>query len=171
MTFSQLRTPLALFGSRSKTRATDPRFQHLADQLEQLILLVSPHADRIVAANAHAAKFFGRSHEAICAAPLSELLAQDAEQLLLDLKTLAPGSTLTLGNSRWRGNAGALLNADLQATCIESDDHLLVMLMGAIPASAPATPNAKTIAPAPALESLLALLTAMRQGTICATRS
>jgi len=88
MTFSQLRTPLALFGSRSKTRATDPRFQHLADQLEQLILLVSPHADRIVAANAHAAKFFGRSHEAICAAPLSELLAQDAEQLLLDLKTL-----------------------------------------------------------------------------------
>ena len=164
MTFSQLRTPLALFGSRSKTRATDPRFQHLADQLQQLILLVSPHADRIVAANAHAAKFFGRSHEAICAAPLSELLAQDAEQLLLDLKTLAPGSTLTLGNSRWRGNAGALLNADLQATCIESDDHLLVMLMGAIPASAPATPNAKTIAPAPALESLLALLTAMRQG-------
>ena len=54
MTFSQLRTPLALFGSRSKPRATDPRFQHLADQRPQLILLVSPHADSVIAANANA---------------------------------------------------------------------------------------------------------------------
>ena len=164
MTFSQLRTPLALFGSRSKPRATDPRFQHLADQLPQLILLVSPHADCILAANAYALEFFGRSREEICAAPLSTLLAENATVLVRNLKDLAPGATLLLENWQWRGNAGALAIANLQATCIEIEDQLVVMLMGASAATVPAPASATSPPPAKTLEPLMALHSALRQG-------
>lgn len=164
MTFSQLRTPLALFGSRSKLRATDPRFQHLADQLPQLILLVSPHADSVLAANAHALKVFGRSREEICAAPLSTLLVENPSTLVRELKGLAPGATLLRENSLWNGKAAAFPIANLQATCIEIDDQLLVMLMGVIAATVPAPASATGAMPAQTLEPLLALHTALRQG-------
>lgn len=164
MTFSQLRTPLALFGSRSKLRATDPRFQHLADQLPQLILLVSPHADSVLAANAHALKVFGRSREEICAAPLSTLLVENPSTLVRELKGLAPGATLLRENSLWNGKAAAFPIANLQATCIEIDDQLLVMLMGVIAATLPAPASATSATPAQTLEPLLALHTALRQG-------
>jgi PAS domain S-box-containing protein len=165
MTFSQLRTPLALFGSRSKPRATDPRFQHLADQLPQLILLVSPHADSVLAANAHAVEFFGRSREEICTAPLSSLLTENATTLVRDLKGLAPGATLLLENSLWNGKAAKLTVVGLQATCIEIDDQLLVMLMSASAATVPAPAPARSPTPAQTLEPLLALQSALREGT------
>lgn len=163
MTFSQLRTPLALFGSRSKPRATDPRFQHLADQLPQLILLVSPHADSVLAANAHALELLGRSREEVCAAPLSTLLVENASVLVRDLKGLAPGATLLLENSQWHGKAGALATIDLQATCSEIDDQLVVMLMGTSAATMPVPASAANPAPAQTLETLLALQSALRE--------
>ena len=143
---------LALFGSRSKLRATDPRFQLLADQLPQLILLVSPHADSVLAANAHAEEFFGRTREELCTAPLSSLLAENASPLVRDLKGLAPGATLLFENSLWKGKAATLAVADLQATCIEIDDQLLVMLMGASAPVVPAPAPAKSPTPTQTLE-------------------